>query len=829
MTREEALNLQGLRADTPGHPGATALRTTRPRRITPVTNLSTKAKEPRTGHRPPPNLLPETQTYWPAIIGAISVAVCVAAALVVFLDARRQTAETASIEQGLGLLRLEREVGVAWGHVAITNSEVMFGLSDIEDSEAALVELKRTIERTRDELDSMSPTPTWIDVRDRLLTLSLESLEQLETKRPLSELQAWGWDFTDEFSGVFPSDNQGRWTGLLEATRDAQYMVYSAASYSEVALTRAWDAGMASPRDEHAEQYLSLTLAYLDGLSVVDPEGDSPFEDALDLERAAKVDDAVAATLTRVQTNPIVKTFEADFDYLAGLRPVPWFADAAEVAPYTRLLLDVVDTGGEEVLQRAEFVVQEARLAAGWKGRVAGGGGILLFVVGSALLVAYWRGRARVEATLRAAAEVDPLTGLFNRFALFARAHPELQRVERGGFAVLQIDLDDFKAINDRYGHAAGDLALRSFATACRNAVSGMDAIVARVGGDEFVVLLMGLDSPVDDAQRVSSLIFDGLREPISVADGAFVVRATIGIAHTTSPIHLDELLEQADSALLDAKADGRGRASAFGRNTRRNLIREIGQALEEGHVEPTFQPIVRATDLRIVGLEALARWRREDGTDVPSDDFVRALNALGDHGTWLRTLLDASAITLERLDGHFQGRIWVNVTSADLVRQGPDSLVSLMASTTVPHDRLGIEVMERLCPADITAARSSLKAVRALGVQVALDDLGSDSMPIGHLTELPLDRAKLDGSLISSIDTSEPRQRVLEGLLAIAVNLGLTVVAERVESASEERALVQLGVTYLQGFRYGAASDLDELLPLFTSHERQRRRGVSA
>lgn len=744
----------------------------------------------------------------------------------VAMDARSAAVETESIGQGLQLLRAERDVGTAWGRVAIANLEHLFLGTDATDVGLAVTALEARVDEVRVDISAMQPLPAWIEVRNTLLEVAEKGSVFLASDPASLDLQTWGWDFTSEFSGIFPSDNRGEWSDLLDVTRAAQYSVYSAIEYPDLALARAWGNGASLTVDAERLRHLEATLTFLDDLTVVEADGDSPLDHAFDLERARTVDSELAGIVARLRNDSRVQQLDSEFDFLAGRSQKAWFSSPADVVPFSVELLDVLDAGANEILVRAESIVSESHRAAVRRSRIAAIGGSAAFLIGALLLVGYWRHRAGVETLLRNAAEVDPLTGVFNRFALFARCLPQLADDRNAGFAALQMDLDDFKAINDRYGHAAGDAALRAFARAVQEAVADAEALVSRIGGDEFVVVLMRSTDPEAEAERVCGRVFDNLRTPIETRAGSFVVKATIGVATSDESIHLDELLERADTALLDAKRSHRTRTLTFSRNTRRNLIREIGVALDEGRIVPAFQPVVRATDLRIVGLECLARWRRDDGSEVPPADFVKALNALGDRQRWMSEMLDASGTVLAELGERFAGRIWVNIGAADLVEAEREPLEQQLATSGIDAARLGVELMERVCEADLSPARRCLERVRALGVHVALDDLGSDAIPLRHLTDLPLDRVKLDGSLVESLDFSDPRRHVVEGLLAVAVNLGLSVVAERIETLAEERTMLSLGVTYLQGFRYGRALPVEEVVAYFDAHEEQRRLG---
>ena len=785
------------------------------------------SRRSRPGH---PAVLPSAPSLWPAVGSALALVLIAAGALGVYVDSRREAVESTSIEQGLELLRLERDLGAEWSRTLVAELDHEFVAGDSATARRAVERFDREVAATERRLQVITPTAAWSDVHERLSETVAEARNDLADEMTREERYTWGWALLSEFSGIFPADNRGRWSSLLETTRDAQYMVYNVGGYYEAVLARAWSHGDLSADGSPLVKELQATVHYLDEMGASDPESENPFDEALSVEAPEALDAEIVATLARVAADPSMDRVREDHRFLMGQSRRSWFSDVSEVAPAVLAVLDLVDGAGEETLQRAETLIMEHRSAVVRRGNLAAAGGGILVLLGCVLFFLYFRKRSRVEGSLRHAAEMDALTGLYNRFALFSRAAATLADPARAGFAVLHVDLDDFKAINDRYGHSAGDAALRLFARTCQTAIPGLDAIVARLGGDEFAVLLSSLVRPTEVAHVVSERILECLaEESVETAEGSFHVRATVGIATSDSPIDLDELLDQADAALLDGKEDRRSRSATFARNTRRNLVREIGLALADQRIQPAFQPIVRAVDFRVVELEGLARWRREDGSEVPPREFMRSLNALGDHERWFEILLAATERVFARFGDRFAGRIWLNVGADDLLRQGPASLMALLDGRGIPHDRLGLELMERVLPTDLTDSRRTLSELRERGIAIALDDLGSDTIPLRHLAELPLDRIKLDGPLIESIDTSHHRQQIVEGLLAIGTKLGLSVVAEKVETSSEERTLVQLGLPLLQGFRYGAALGFEDLETFFERARRRRELNATA
>ncbi|MEQ9568885.1 MAG: EAL domain-containing protein, partial [Longimicrobiales bacterium] len=465
--------------------------------------------------------------------------------------------------------------------------------------------------------------------------------------------------------------------------------------------------------------------------------------------------------------------------------------------------LDVLAVAGEDLLHLVDDRLALAYVHSRIRSGAAVAVGIAVALLGLGVLGWWMIVRGRLEGALRAAAERDALTGVNSRFSLFFHEEGRLARPSSRGVALLLTDMDDFKSINDRWGHTVGDGALREFARACSQVVGDGDR-VARIGGDEFVILLHDREDPEQAAASVAEKLHANLAEPVEVEGVRLHLRATIGIAVAQGPQAIDELLLQADTALLDAKKNRRNRHAVYSRNYRRSLIREIDDALDDGAIEPVFQPIVHADDLRLSGAELLARWTREDGSQVPLDALIDAMVSVGASGVWTERMLLAAARVIPFLPRR-EIRFWLNVAMPDLIGPGARTLVDTLASGPVPATRLGIEVTERILPADLPEARSTLLSLRASGLAVALDDVGSDGVPLRHLTELPLDRVKLDGPLVRDVDSCQAHRALLRGIVMSASDLGLEIVAEHVETEGEARVLRDLGVGHLQGYRTGA------------------------
>ncbi len=746
----------------------------------------------------------------------------------VYYRNRAQTNQIAVIRQGLDLLRLERELGFAAGEAEVATLWWMFAMDDEAAFTQARDGFKAEINFVQEELADLDPLEAWTPVVDRLREVAREADTYLSEPRRPSELRGWYEEFPQEFAGIFPSDPNGNWSNLLEATKGAQYAIYTAINYAELSLSRFAFTNDVEPANPILVNLFTSNAGNLEQMGMSNSDDFSPFETDLDVETAILADEKIGEIVARMRNHEGVRVIENDMAFLVGNSTSTWYEDPRAPIEFARRLTRDLNQEAEAALSRTESILALAVVANGRRARMAAAAGMMSFGLGTLLLILLWRGRQREEDRLRSVAETDALTGIYNRFALFSREQGRLLDPKKAPFALLHMDLDHFKEINDRYGHAAGDQALISFARRCRDIVRGPRDTLARIGGDEFVLVLHGLRDPQREAEEVADDIMALLEEPVDLGGHELFLRTSIGIAVAHQPTELDHLLHEADIALLAAKREKRSRHTVFERNLHGNLIHEVEDALREGLVRPMFQPIVRATNQQLAGFEVLARWEREDGSQVPSASFIRVMHSLGGSGTWTRQVLATIGDVRSQLAGEIDGRFWINVTLADLMAHERESIHWLIEESGVPPTCLGIEVTERICHADLTEARASLQGLRDIGVAVALDDLGSDGVPLRHMLDLPLDRVKIDGGLIRGLESSESVRHLIKGLLAVAVHLDLRIVAEQVETLQEQEVLLQLGVTYLQGNLVGEPIAAGEVATLVEARGAQSMHGVA-
>ena len=422
--------------------------------------------------------------------------------------------------------------------------------------------------------------------------------------------------------------------------------------------------------------------------------------------------------------------------------------------------------------------------------------------------------RVRLEAELRRLASTDALTGLCNRFGFLAVLD---ERLSAGPAAVLFIDLDGFKAVNDLYGHGAGDRLLREVAAALRTELKP-DDVAARLGGDEFAVLTGSRDR--EGAEALALRVADRLRRLPSDAGGR--TGASIGVA-VGQATDAESLLGDADLAMYQAKTAGGGRRIAFEPAMREQLNERarVHAALERARdgegLLLDMQPIVAIADGRWIGFEALLRWQDGPNTRLP-ESFLPMAEETGlivPIGAWaLRASLDWLATYPDPNAG-----ISVNLAGRQVAEAGLVDLVATeLERSGVAPNRLTLEITEQTAVQDLERAGASLQPLRALGVHVSLDDFGTGFSSLGYLAQLPVDELKIDRRFVAGLGRRDQDDVLVAAVTGLAADLGLRLVAEGVETAQQATALLARGCTLGQGYRFGAPTPSGQIRPQLTA-----------
>jgi diguanylate cyclase (GGDEF)-like protein/PAS domain S-box-containing protein len=428
---------------------------------------------------------------------------------------------------------------------------------------------------------------------------------------------------------------------------------------------------------------------------------------------------------------------------------------------------------------------------------------------------------ARKEAEDRLAHQAlhDSLTGLPNRRLLMDRIEQALARSERdrSGVAVVLLDLDRFKLINDSRGHSEGDRVLEAVADRLRSAVRGADT-VARFGGDEFVVVQEGATSPWA-AARFGERLGEAVSGPLPLEGGEVFLSASLGVAVGGAGDSAEALLRDADSAMNTAKDRGRARVELFDVSTRARaeslLATEaaLRRALERGELVVLYQPIISVADERIMGAEALVRWDPPGRGRVSPNEFIPLAEDTGlilPLGAWV--LAQACAQLREWCDeGLGVEMLSVNVSARQLASGSFLAAVrDEIRGNDLDPSRVSLEITESALMEDVEFSIESLVALKALGVGLAVDDFGTGYSSLAYLKRLPLDSLKVDRAFVDGIGVDPNDSAIVAAVVAMAGALGLEVTAEGVETEQQLDGLRALGCQFAQGFRFSPPLSAD-------------------
>ena len=433
--------------------------------------------------------------------------------------------------------------------------------------------------------------------------------------------------------------------------------------------------------------------------------------------------------------------------------------------------------------------------------------------------------RKLADARIRHLAHHDGLTGLPNRILLTERIADAVALAETQGrrFAVLCLDLDGFKVVNDTMGHDVGDLLLVHFAERLRSVFRPGDT-VARIGGDEFTILLRDL-AERDTVERLIQRLQQCLVEPVSLEGYSIIAVASIGAAlYPDDGLDARTLVKNADTALYRAKDAGRGAYRFFDRSMdasiqeRRQMEQDLRMAVEQDRLDVYFQPQFARDTLAVVGFEALVRWNDPLRGFVPPGIFIPIAEDSG-------LIIDLGRRVLEKACAlasawHPRYRIAVNLSPVQF-RDGrlPSLVAEVLANTGLPPELLELEVTEGVLIGDEDQALSTLRALKSQGLRIALDDFGTGYSSLSYLRRFPFDKIKIDKSFVQAQQHDTASQAIMEAVLMMSARLKLSVTVEGVETEAQLAMLRQQQCTELQGYLLGRPMPASEV-PRFLAME---------
>jgi diguanylate cyclase (GGDEF)-like protein len=426
----------------------------------------------------------------------------------------------------------------------------------------------------------------------------------------------------------------------------------------------------------------------------------------------------------------------------------------------------------------------------------------------------------------------DPLTGLANRRHLHMLLQGSVARAQRDGarFAVLMIDLDGFKPINDRHGHQAGDAVLLAIGQRLTAQVR-QGEVAARLGGDEFVVVLAddrqdphGHQAASEAPARVAQRLIAALSESIVLPQGLGAVRvsASVGVAYfpadATEP---DDLLRKADVALYRAKHDSRGEVRFFQQSmdddarARDALAMDLRTAIANAQVLPYFQPLVDLRTGALSGFEVLARWQHDSRGAIAPDVFIPIAEQSGQIDALTVCVMRAALLVARAWDERLT--IAINIAPQQLKSEAlVERLLAVLEETQFPPQRFEIEITENALIGDLDLARRIVLRLKSHGIRVALDDFGTGYSSLSHLSELPFDKLKIDRSFIHSMHERRESASIVNAIIGLGRSLNLPTTAEGIESQADADMLTRLGCHVGQGYLYSKpvpAADAEQLI----------------
>jgi diguanylate cyclase (GGDEF)-like protein len=436
-------------------------------------------------------------------------------------------------------------------------------------------------------------------------------------------------------------------------------------------------------------------------------------------------------------------------------------------------------------------------------------------------------------------ARFDDLTELPNRRYLHEQTQRNLARSRRHGIggALLFLDLDNFKTVNDSLGHPVGDQVLRQVADRLRTRLRTED-IAARLGGDEFVVLLSDLSIDVQTAEAAAMRFAEDLQHvltdhPYETQEHVLHMSASIGI--TVFPgngTDIDDLMRQADTAMYDAKASGRNAISFYhgalheAASLRLQLDRELRVALRGGQLSLHYQPMVDQNG-QISGLEALLRWNHPERGMIPPAEFIPIAEETGiilELGEWVLSTACRDLVRLLRRFGDATPSISVNLSARQFrLPNLVDTVVAIAADAGAPLSKLCLEVTEGSLMDNVERAISTMESLRALGVKFSVDDFGTGYSSLAYLKKLPVDNIKIDQSFVRDVLLDHNDAGIVGAILSMAQHLGLATVAEGVESVEVRDFLIARHCTYFQGYYFSRPLIFEHLLSFIDQASRQR------
>ncbi len=437
--------------------------------------------------------------------------------------------------------------------------------------------------------------------------------------------------------------------------------------------------------------------------------------------------------------------------------------------------------------------------------------------------------RKRSEERLTYLAQYDPLTNLPNRMLFHDRLDAALQHAKRHDERVdlMFLDLDHFKDINDRLGHKAGDDLLVNVAQRLQGCIRAEDT-VARLGGDEFTIIMQGV-SHGSDVATVANKMVSALSKPFTLSGEEIFVTISIGIAtYPDCGDHAEALIRNADTALYRAKSDGRSNYKFYSDemgvavNDRMTMIDSLRQAVHRGEFQLHYQPLVNTRSGKVFGVEALLRWQHPNCNPVPTAEFIPLLEETGlihPVGEWVFHE-SCRQIRLWQQEGLPPLCISINLSVRQFQKHGLASMIAnVLKEYQLDPSLLQLEITENILADDSAIVTQTLTQLHGLGVRLVIDDFGTGYSSLSYLKDYPFDTLKFDQAFIHDITTSKNSASIIAALIKLGQSIGMTVMAEGVETQHQFNLLNEMGCDQYQGYLYARPMDATTLSQWMHKH----------
>ena len=435
----------------------------------------------------------------------------------------------------------------------------------------------------------------------------------------------------------------------------------------------------------------------------------------------------------------------------------------------------------------------------------------LLQIAGNQISIAIYQ--STLLAKIRHDAYHDGLTQLPNRVYFEKRLAEsiDLERCSNGRFAVLFMDLDGFKSVNDTLGHGVGDKLLQCVSDRLAASIREEDLLV-RLGGDEFAVLLHNLDDR-GTAVAIAARLNQSLQSTVDIDGYKITISVSIGLSfYPTDGYTADELLKNADIAMYQAKGSGKNRINCFDEKMalkyqeRVRLEADLREAVHSDQIYVVYQPQIEPRSGRVVAVEALARWRHPLLGQIPPDRFIPVaeesglITQIGE-----RVLLEACKQTREwQKQGYQRLQVAVNISAQQFTQDNFEAIVfDALTYSGLKPGYLELEITENIVMENVNRVVSKLNTLRAQGIQIAIDDFGTGYSSLRYLEDLPLDTLKIDRSFVNKLNHNDPQHSLVNTIILMASSFGITTVVEGVETQQQLRSVIDLGCDYIQGYYY--------------------------